>query len=74
MKATYFSVHLWPSKFSCADVLDKNAYPEMWKFRKNYESDIIPCPIFIFQNMSEGIMSMLLVCDILNVTLTEVQI
>ena len=30
-----------------------NAYPEMWKFWKNYHSDIKPCQIFIFQNMSK---------------------
>ena len=39
--------------FSYADVqFDKNAYPEMGKFWKNHENDIIPYP-FVFQSMSE---------------------
>ena len=58
MKTSYLPAHLLPLIF-CPDVeFDKNTYPEMWKFWKNYENDIIPCPICIFQNMSET-MSML---------------
>ena len=60
MKATYLPLHLLPLIFPvlmCS--LTKNAYPEMWKFWKNYQNDIIPCPISMFQNMSDGTMSML---------------
>ena len=56
MKATYLPVHLLPFQFSYANVQfdpEKMHYPEMWKFWKNYEWDIIPCPKFMFQNMSE---------------------
>jgi len=55
MKATYCPVHLLPFKPSYVDIqFDKNAYPEMWKFWKNYEKDIIiPSQIFMIQNMSE---------------------
>ena len=70
MMATYLPVQLLPFKFSYANVQFKNAYPELWKFCKHYENDIIPCPIFMFQNMSEPCQC----CEVLNVTLTEVQI
>ncbi len=54
MKATYLPVRLLPFNFSYAYVqFDENAYPEMWKFWKNHENDIIPPPMFMFQNMSE---------------------
>ncbi len=54
MKATYLPVHLLSFNFSYAVVqFDKTAYPEMWKFWKNYNNDIIPCPAFMFENMSE---------------------
>jgi hypothetical protein len=54
MKATYCPIHLLPFKFSYADVqFDNNGYPEMWKFGKNHNNDLIPCPMFMFQNMSE---------------------
>ena len=55
MKATYLPVNLFLFKLSYADVqFDKNAYPEMGKFWKNYENNFIPCPLMcIFQNMSE---------------------
>ena len=55
MKATYLPVCLLPFNFSYTNMqFDKNPYPEMWKFPKNYHNDTIPCPmIFIFQNMSE---------------------
>ena len=54
IKVTYLPVHLLPFYFSYANVqFDKNSYPEMQKFCKNYENNIIPCPIFMFQNMSE---------------------
>ena len=56
LKATYLPVHLLSFNFSYINMqFDKNAYPEMWKFPKNYHNDIIPCPFvfFIFQNMSE---------------------
>ena len=54
MKATYLPFHLFPFEFSYANVqFDKNTYPEMWEFYKNCENDIIPCAIFLFQNMSE---------------------
>ena len=49
MKVTYLPVHLLQFKFSYANVqFDKNAYPEMWKFCKNYDNDIIPYQIFDF--------------------------
>ena len=54
MNPTHLPVHLFPFKFSYSHVqFDKNANPEMWKFWKNYENDIIPCPMVMFQNMSE---------------------
>ena len=57
MKATYLLVHLLPFICSYANgQFDRNTYPEMWKFCKNYDSDIIPCPICMLhncQNMSE---------------------
>ena len=54
MKATYLPVQLFPFNFSipmCS--LIKNTYPEVWKFRKNYDHSIKPWKKgFKFQNMS----------------------
>ena len=56
MKVTYLPVHLLQFKFSYANVqFDINAYPEMWKFWKDYGNNIIPCPISRFQNMSDNV-------------------
>jgi len=54
-RSTYHPApYLLPFKFCHAGVqFDKNAYPEVWKFWKNYENDIIPLPMVMFQNMSE---------------------
>ncbi len=32
---------------------EQNAYPEMWKFWKNYDDDITPFQLFMFQNMPD---------------------
>ena len=55
MAATYLPVHLLPSKFHmlmCSFFIKACTYPEMGKFWKNCQNNIVPCPIFMLQNMS----------------------